>query len=176
MHERIILAGSGGQGVMTIGKAIARAAMLSNLHCTYFPSYGTEVRGGTANCQVVVSDEEIHSPVVEEADTVFALNQPSLERFAPFLTPDGLLLLNTSMAVAPEANGRLLAVPATDMANDLGNVRVANVILLGAWNRRRRLLDDDLLFDQFIYCLEGVPEKVVALNRTAYHAGADRGA
>ena len=148
MYERIIFAGSGGQGVMTLGKVVARAAMLTDLNCTYLPSYGTEVRGGTANCTVVISDDEIFSPVVESADVLFAMNEPSYKRFAPRLKPDGLLVINTSMAEPDQTNDRTVTIPATDIANELGDVRVANVVLLGAYNARRKLLDDELLFGQ----------------------------
>lgn len=172
MIERIIFAGSGGQGVMTIGKALARAAMLTDLNCTYFPSYGTEVRGGTANCRVVITDGEIYSPLVEEAETLFAMNQPSYERFRPNLKPGGLLVVNTSMATPLEADGGILAIPATDLAHELGDVRVANVILLGAYNARRKIVPDDLLFDQLCYAFGGLEGRLLALNQAAYARGA----
>jgi 2-oxoglutarate ferredoxin oxidoreductase subunit gamma len=176
MYERILLAGSGGQGVMTLGKVLARAAMLSDLHCTYLPSYGTEVRGGTANCQVIISDEEIYSPVVEAADTLIAMNEPSYRRFRGQVTPEGLIVLNTSMAQAEGANGHVLGLPASDLANDLGDVRVANAVMLGGYNGRRRLLADDLLFDQLSYAFGGLTGRLLDLNRAAFQAGLERAA
>ena len=176
MRERIILAGSGGQGVMTVGKALARAAMLEDLSCTYLPSYGTEVRGGTANCQVVIADEEIYSPLVEEADTLFIMNQPSYERFRRMLKPGGLLVINTSMAdPAGDDDGEVLGVPATGIANELGDVRVANVVMLAAYNRRRRLLPDDLLFEQVIHTFGGLEGRLLEVNRSAFAAGLEAG-
>ena len=201
MYERLILAGSGGQGIMTISKVLARAAMLSDLNCTYFPSYGTEVRGGTANCQVIISDEEIYSPIVEAADTLFAMNDPSYRRFRMQLKPGGLLVVNTSMAKVdetdargqkPEARGQraeagnpkpetrnpkpdVLAIPASELANGLGDVRVANTILLGAYNARRKIVADDLLFEQLSYAFGGLTGRLLALNRAAYQAGAQYG-
>ena len=175
MHERIIFAGSGGQGVMTLGKVLARAAMIQDLHCTYLPSYGTEVRGGTANCQVTIADEPIYSPLVEEADTLFAMNAPSYKRFRRRLRPDGLLVINTSMAAPEEDTDRnAVGVPATEIASDLGDVRVANVVMLGAYNRRRRLISDDLLFEQVSYAFGGLTGRLLDLNRAAFVAGADQ--
>jgi len=175
MHERIIFAGSGGQGVMTLGKVLARAAMVRDLHCTYLPSYGTEVRGGTANCQVTIADEAIYSPLVEEADTLFAMNEPSYKRFRPRLRSDGLLVINTSMATPePETDSDAVAVPATEIASDLGDVRVANVVMLGAYNRRRRLVPDDLLFEQVSHAFGGLTGRLLDLNKAAFAAGADR--
>jgi 2-oxoglutarate ferredoxin oxidoreductase subunit gamma len=174
MYERIIFAGSGGQGVLTLGKVLARTAMLRDLHCTYFPSYGTEVRGGTANCQVVIADEEIYSPLVEEADTLFAMNQPSYDRFGPRLRPGGFLVINTSMAAPESVDDHTIAVPATEIANELGEVRVANVVLLGAYNRRRRIVPDDLLFQQVSYAFGGLTGRLLEQNRAAFAAGAER--
>jgi len=172
MYERIIFAGSGGQGVMTLGKVVARSAMLTDLNCTYLPSYGTEVRGGTANCAVVVSDDEIFSPLVERADVLFAMNDPSYKRFSPRLKPDGLIVVNASMAEPTETGENVLAIPATDIANELGDVRVANVVLLGAYNARRKLLDDDLLFGQLSYAFGGLKGKLLEANKAAYERGA----
>ena len=173
MHEGIIFAGSGGQGVLTLGKVLARAAMKSDLQCTYFPSYGTEVRGGTANCQVVIADEEIHSPLVEEADTLFAMNQPSYDRFSRQLRSGGLLVINASMATPATADDNTIAVPATEIANELGDVRVANVVMLGAYNRRRRIVPDDLLFEQVSYAFGGLKGRLLELNRAAFERGGD---
>ena len=173
MYESIILSGSGGQGVMTLGKVLTRAAMLRDLHCTYLPSYGTEVRGGTANCQVIIADEEIYSPLVEEADTLFAMNQPSYDRFRQRLKPEGLLVVNTSMATPESVEGNTIAVPATDIANQLGDVRVANVAMLGAYNRRRRIVPDDLLFEQVSHAFGGLKGKLLELNQAAFAAGAE---
>jgi 2-oxoglutarate ferredoxin oxidoreductase subunit gamma len=97
MTEKIILAGFGGQGMMLLGKLLAQAAMADGKQVTYFPSYGTEVRGGTAVYHLIVSSEEIFSPIIEEADTLIVMNQPSYQKFKGMLKPDGLLLLNTSM-------------------------------------------------------------------------------
>ena len=133
MLERVIFAGSGGQGVLTIGKMVAEVGLDCVSHVTYFPSYGTEVRGGTANCQVILSDEEIASPIADIVDSIFIMNQPSLERFLPRLKKNGAAFINSSMAEPDITDPRIVALPVTDIANDLGDVRAANVILLGAY-------------------------------------------
>ena len=132
MEERILIAGSGGQGALTIGKFVALMAMKEH-RVTFFPSYGAEVRGGTAHCHVVISEGAIANPVVDEATVMIVMNQLSYRRFASRVRRDGLLLVNSSMVRAEPAVacGRLVAVAATQLANEMGEMRVANVILLG---------------------------------------------
>ena len=135
-EHRLIVAGFGGQGIMTLGKLLCKAAMSEGKNVTYLQSYGAEVRGGTANCQVVVGPGTIYSPLVEQADSLVMLSQLSYDRFAPVLKPGGLLLVNSS-TVSADADGRssgvrLFQAPVTELAADMGNVRVANVIMLGA--------------------------------------------
>ncbi|MHC4788483.1 MAG: 2-oxoacid:acceptor oxidoreductase family protein, partial [Planctomycetota bacterium] len=136
-EQRLIVAGFGGQGVLTLGKILCMAAMREGKKVAYLPSYGAEVRGGTANCQVVVSQETIYSPLVEEADSLIILNQLSYDRFAPVLKAGGLLLLNCSLVAADtmldHQDSLVLPLPVTEMAAEMGEVRVANVILLGAF-------------------------------------------
>jgi 2-oxoglutarate ferredoxin oxidoreductase subunit gamma len=134
--RRLIVAGFGGQGVLTLGKLLCMAAMDSGQSVTYLPSYGAEVRGGTCNCRVVLSDGEIYSPLVPEADALIVLNEPSYARFASTIKPDGVMLLNTS--AGPMGRGErppcraAVEVRATELAAELGDVRVANTIMLGA--------------------------------------------
>ena len=130
------------------------------------------MRGGTDNCQVVIGDQEIYSPLVEEADTLFAMNEPSYERFRPRLKPDGLLVINTSMAEPRSGDGNTVAVPATEMANELGDVRVANVVMLGAYNRRRQIVPDDLLFAEVSHAFGGLTGRLLELNQAAFAKGA----
>jgi 2-oxoglutarate ferredoxin oxidoreductase subunit gamma len=147
VEERLIISGFGGQGVMTIGKFAASLAMDDGREVTFFPSYGAEVRGGTAHCHLIVSDEPIISPLVEEADSLIVMNQLSYDRFRPLLRAGGLLVLNSSLAeidpAKEKAGAERVAVPATEIANEMGNVRVANVIIFGAYCARRKLLDPD---------------------------------
>jgi len=137
-HEhRLIVAGFGGQGVLTLGKLLCLAAISEGKQVTYLPSYGSEVRGGTANCNVVISTGEIFSPVVERADSLIILNELSFERFGGLVEEGGLLVLNTSLVdpgdYAQAHSARVLGVAATERALELGNLVVANVIMLGAF-------------------------------------------
>lgn len=134
LHE-VVVAGFGGQGVMLIGQLLCYAGMMEGKNVSWIPSYGPEMRGGTANCGVVVSDAELGSPVVTEPSALIAMNRPSLERFEADLQPGGLLVYNSSLIqVQPtRADIRVVAVPANEIAADLGNDRVANMVILGAF-------------------------------------------
>ena len=137
--ERIIFSGSGGQGLMFIGKLFANVMMEKVANITFFPSYGSEVRGGTANCQVIMSSEEISAPIVEHADSMILMNQPSVDRFIPALTEDGIAFVNTSLAEVPKDN-RIISIPASEMAMSFGDVRSANVVMFGAFLRNKGFL------------------------------------
>ncbi|HHW95044.1 MAG TPA: oxidoreductase [Mogibacterium sp.] len=139
----IICAGFGGQGVLVTGLIIANAAMESDKEILWYPSYGVEMRGGTANCNVKISDEEIASPFVKEADIVIALNEASVMKFEPRVKAGGTLIVNSS-TVKPRKyrdNIKVYEVPATDIANKLGNPRGANVVVLGALARNTDLFE-----------------------------------
>jgi len=136
-EHRTVVAGFGGQGILTVGKLLCMSALAEGRHVTYLPSYGSEVRGGTANCQLVFSPDPISSPLVEEADSLIIFNTLSYERFAARLKPGGLMLLNSSgtdpEGEGPAATATVLSIPAAELAADLGSVRVTNVIMLGAF-------------------------------------------
>jgi len=135
--HKMFFAGFGGQGVMLVGQMVASAAILEEKNTTYLPSYGPEMRGGTANCTVIVSDKPISSPLIFEADCVMAMNLPSLIRFEPTIKPGGILLLNKSLIHqdAKRSDITVYEIPVNDMAAELGNPRVANMIMLGAFVR-----------------------------------------
>lgn len=135
MNEEIIFSGFGGQGALFAGQLLAYSALDSGLHVTWIPSYGPEMRGGTAHCTVVVSDEPIGSPLVRRPRSVVALNLPSFEKYEQLLRPGGLMVYNVSLAPVQPSRSDLqyMAVPANDIAEQLGNVRMANVVLLGAY-------------------------------------------
>lgn len=134
MIDRIILSGFGGQGVMFIGKVLAYAGMEGNLEVCWIPSYGPEMRGGTANCSVILSDEEIHSPVIELADAGIVLNQPSYDKFLSKIKSGGTLIVNSSIVEKQKVRNdiKVVSIPATAIANDLGKTALANMICLGA--------------------------------------------
>ena len=170
MQERMIFAGYGGQGLMMLGKVMALSAMMEGKNVTWFPSYGAEVRGGTAHCHVVVTDDQIYSPLVETATALVIMNGPSLKRFSPRLA-DGAMILNTSLVDPPdEIDGKLVSVPATDIANELGNIRVANIVMLGALNAARPIVDDAMIEKALRESLKG-KEQLVGVNLAAYARG-----
>ena len=124
MTERIIIAGAGGQGIMLLGKILAQAAMRQDKFVTWLPSYGAEVRGGTAHCMVIISNTEIGSPYIDKADALIIMNQPSLERFKAKLKNKGLLIVNSSLAGRVNyQNMRISQFPFTDIAIKLGNIK-----------------------------------------------------
>lgn len=132
--QEVIMAGSGGQGVMLIGQLLAYSGMLENKHVTWIPSYGPEMRGGTANCSVIVSEEPIGSPIVHEPTVLISMNRPSLDKFEASICPGGLLLINSSLVDRPvvRTDIKTYLIPASDIAAELGNPRVANMVMLGA--------------------------------------------
>lgn len=173
MIERVIMAGHGGQGLMMIGRLLAHVAMREGKHVTFLPSYGTEVRGGTANCHVIISTEEIFSPLVEVADTLLIMNQPSYEKFKNILKPGGLLLINSSL-VHPEASTNdveLVCVPATEWAAEIGNVRVANMIMTGAYNALKKLVAIQNLLAELRSTLADKKSELFELNKKALERG-----
>ncbi|MCM8757553.1 MAG: 2-oxoacid:acceptor oxidoreductase family protein [Candidatus Omnitrophica bacterium] len=148
MTEKIIISGAGGQGVMLLGRVIAEVALNENKFTSWLPSYGAEVRGGSAFCMVVVSDEEIPSPYIEKADTLIVFNKPSLEKFISWLKPEGLLLVNSSLVpkLNPNKNIQILSFPLTEIAVKLGNIKVANMVALGIYLKRKKLFDIKTVF------------------------------
>ena len=137
-----LFAGFGGQGVMTVGKTLAYMAMRQGLNVTYFPSYGAEVRGGTANCTVVASDGPIASPVSDSPQCVVALNGPSFLKFEPKVAPGGLIIVNSTLIPKKSARPDLRAiyVAATETARQLGDARAANMVALGVLLHESRLV------------------------------------
>jgi 2-oxoglutarate ferredoxin oxidoreductase subunit gamma len=173
--ERVIIAGFGGQGVMTMGKLFASAAMREGREVTYFPCYGPEVRGGTAHCHVVISDEPICSPTVEEASALFLFNQLSYDKFRKQLGDDGLLVLNSSLAKTDPAlergsPGRSLPIPATEAANEMGSVLVTNIIMLGAYCAARKVVSADAVLAEMEHLGKGKAH-LIEINRRAFHKG-----
>lgn len=129
----LIIAGFGGQGILSAGRIVAASALLEGREVSWFPSYGPEMRGGTANCSVVISDESISSPVVNACDVLIAMNSPSLAKFAPQVKSGGLVIVDSSLAAETPAREdiTLIAIPASDIASEMGNMTFATIILLG---------------------------------------------
>jgi len=173
MQIKTIFSGFGGQGVLSMGQTIAKAAMMEGKHVTYMPSYGTEVRGGTANCTVTVSDEEIASPIASEPEFVVALNQPSFVRFQSLLVSGGFILYNSSL-IQPDSirsDIEAMGVPIMEMANKLGNTKVANMILLGAFIKVSNLINLDNLLKNLPDILGAGKAKLLKVNEEAIKCG-----
>jgi len=177
-EHRIIVAGFGGQGVLTLGRLLCVGAMKEGRQVTYLPSYGTEVRGGTANCHVVVSDGEIFSPWVEEADSLIILNELSFRRFGESIREDGLLVVNASLVEVGDYAAthpvRLLSVPATQKAAELGDVRSANVFALGTFLEASGLCSTESMREAMRERFGEGPG--LEINLRAFEAGASMGA
>lgn len=138
--EEVIIAGFGGQGIISAGKLLAQTAMQAERRVTYMPSYGAEVRGGTANCMVVVSDEPIANPVVTKPNSLIAMNKASLNKFGPRIKPAGLLVMNTSLIdTEPDLDESIevVALPIDDLAAELGSPKSANMVAIGAYLQAR---------------------------------------
>jgi len=172
MTEKIIISGAGGQGVMLLGKVLAEAAMREKKSVTWLPAYGAEVRGGTAYCMVIISDTEIGSPFIDKADTLIIMNAPSLERFKGRIGAKGLLITNSSLA--PQyAKGKLkvLHQAFTDIALKLGNIKVANMVALGAYLAQKKIVCPDTVLKVFEDMAPQGKKDLVLINTRALEEG-----
>ena len=149
MTERMVIAGFGGQGVMLMGQLLAYAATKKGLNTLWFPSYGPETRGGTANCQVIISDEEIYSPVFSECETVIAMNEPSLDKFEDKVVPGGTLFVNSDLVnrKVERTDIKVIEVPVNKIAIELGVSRVANMVMLGNYLKEANVFADKDIID-----------------------------
>lgn len=134
MYQGIRMSGFGGQGVISAGILLAQAGLLEGKNVSWFPAYGAEMRGGTANCSVVVADDEVSSPIVSRPDTAVVLNEPSLAKFEPMVKPGGLLIVNSSLVnTKPRRSDiKVALVPCNAIAQELGSIKIANMVALGA--------------------------------------------
>lgn len=134
MQKEIIISGFGGQGVLFAGQVIAYAAMDAGMQVTWIPSYGPEMRGGTANCTVVIADQEIGSPLVKHPPLAIALNLPSFDKYESLMSPGGTLVVNQSMVdhAAQRTDIQVIMVPANEIAEEIGNKRLTNMVVVGA--------------------------------------------
>lgn len=172
MITRTIFAGFGGQGVLLMGYVMSHGAMLKGLNVTYFPSYGAEMRGGTANCTVTLSDRKIASPVASNPDILVAMNYPSLEKFEPSLVKDGLAFLNSSLIEENPSrpDTRAVHVPTVELAREVGSERTANMVMIGALFAKTNLLTLNEAVEGMQAALEG-KEKFFEMNRKGIERG-----
>jgi 2-oxoglutarate ferredoxin oxidoreductase subunit gamma len=147
MTQEIIIAGFGGQGVVSSGIILSYAGLIENKHVTFFPSYGAEMRGGTANCSVVISSDPVASPIVANPDIVILMNEPSLARFEPTVKSQGVLFFNQTLITSrPKRKDiTVIAVEANAIAEELGQGRIANMVMLGVMAKKTGLLKIETL-------------------------------
>jgi len=175
MHFDTIIAGFGGQGILLMGDLLAYAAMEEGKEVTYLPTYGVEMRGGTANCTVTIANEPIGSPVTVSPDAAVVMNEESLDKFQPRVKRGGLLLVNTSFV--PEGKAmrtglEVVLVPANDLAAQLGNSKMSNMVVLGALVERTRVVDLETVKSSLIKVLPARNRKHIPLNIKAMDLGA----
>jgi len=177
MQTEVVFAGFGGQGVLTAGKFLALAGMEEGKEVCWMPAYGPEMRGGTANCTVVLSDNRIGSPIIANPKVAIAMNLPSLDKFEPALVPGGLCIINSSLIERDAQRDDLdvLKVPCNKMAIDLGNPKVANMIILGALLGKMPLVKIDTIkkIIEKTFTKKGIA--IVELNYKALEAGIEAG-
>lgn len=173
MLERILFSGSGGQGVLLAGKLLATAAMKIIPHVTLFPSYGAEVRGGTSNCEVVLSSDEISSPVCEKFDSMILMSRGGAQRFLTPSIRDCLVLLNVSLCEPPEVPP-VVAIRATEWASDLGDTRIANFVMLGAYLSRKPVIPPEDMEACIRSFFTAKAEEALDLNLAGFKAGLTR--
>ena len=173
MERSTILAGFGGQGILFAGTVLARAAMLEGREVLWIPSYGPEMRGGTASCTVIIADDPIGSPIVDRADAVVALNPPSLAKFEEAVIPGGLLVLNSTLieAVPQRLDLEIASVPCTELARAAGDDRLVSVVALGALIARRPIVSLEALRAALAAVVQAKHPEILAADLAALEAG-----
>jgi 2-oxoglutarate ferredoxin oxidoreductase subunit gamma len=173
MEAQFLIAGFGGQGILLIGQLMAKAAMHEGKNVSWMPSYGPEMRGGEANCAVVISTEPIGSPLVTEPPVAVIMNLPSLKKFEPTMEKGGMLLYNTSLIdAAPErCDTKIVPIPCNEIAESLGNSRVANMVMLGAIIEATQVITPDSAMDALKDVFGEKKANLLPLNRSALEAG-----
>jgi len=175
MQERIIMAGFGGQGVMSMGQLLTYAGMIENKNVSWLPSYGPEMRGGTANCNVMVSDELIGSPIVTEATAAIVMNRPSLDKFEKDVIKGGNLLINSSLIdrKSERDDVNVYYIPANEIAVELGNAKAANMVMLGAYLELSNAVEVNSIIEAFKKVFGESKANLIPLNQKALERGAE---
>lgn len=174
MTENVLIAGFGGQGIMSMGQMLCYGGMIDGREVSWLPSYGPEMRGGSANVMVIVSDEPIGSPVFSKSGCFMAMNLPSLDKFEDSVVPGGKLLINSSLIgrKAARTDIDVYYIPANDIANELGNGRVAGVVMLGAYLKLSGVLKQESALGALKKVLGEKKADLVPVNKAALERGA----
>ncbi len=176
MEEKIVIAGFGGQGVMALGQLLTFSGMTEGKNVSWLPSYGPEMRGGTANCNVVISTEKVGSPVVIDSTSAIVMNRPSLDKFEEGVVENGKLFINSSLIdrETTRDNIDVYYIPANEIANDLGNPRVANMVMLGAYLEATKSVEVDTILNKAFQAVFGESKAhLLPINKEALEKGAD---
>ena len=173
LSEKVIIAGFGGQGVMTMGQMLSYCATEKDINTLWFPSYGPETRGGTANCSVTISDAYVNSPVISTPDSIIIMNKPSLAKFQPKLKVGGFCFVNTSLVLDVEyrEDVKVYEIPVNDIALQLGNLKVANMVMLGAYLAITKVFTEEDILDIMKKKFTGSKASLIDVNRKALEAG-----
>lgn len=173
MLEELIVAGFGGQGVLSMGMTLAYAGMVEEKEISWMPSYGPEMRGGTANCITIVSSKKISSPIISQFDTAILLNQPSMDKFSPRVKPGGLLLYESGNIFKPStrADVQLIGIPATTEAIRMKNAKIMNMIMLGAYLELKPVVSIDSIMKALVKVLPEKYHHLLEVNRQALETG-----
>jgi 2-oxoglutarate ferredoxin oxidoreductase subunit gamma len=173
MYQGVIMSGFGGQGIISAGILLAYSGMVDGKNVTFFPAYGAEMRGGTANCSVVVSSEEVASPVVSTPDSLIVMNEPSLLKFEPALKPQGLLLINKSLVSSQPKRSDITAVTidANKIAEEIGTVKCANMVMLGALIGRTEAVSLESLIQTLPKVFSRAKKEMIDINVEALKKG-----
>jgi 2-oxoglutarate ferredoxin oxidoreductase subunit gamma len=177
MERSTLIAGFGGQGILFAGKILAEAGLLEGREVLWIPSYGPEMRGGTASCTVIVADRPIGSPIVDRADHAVVLNPPSMAKYTPLVAPGGLLVVNTTLIEAEPGRDdiELLEVPCTALARKAGDDKLVSVVALGALVGRRRFVEPASVHAAFELLLGSKRPDLIAADIAAFDAGYEAG-
>lgn len=177
MKTELICAGFGGQGVLTIGRLIAQAGMKEGKHVTWMPSYGPEMRGGTANVMAVVADEPIASPIVSFPDVLVALNQPSIDKFAPSLKEGGLIIINSNMCPhgCKRTDVQKVSAPMNDISKEIGSDRVLNMLAIGMVIGRTGIIKYETMEEDLTAFLKAKDPELLQQNLEAIRRGIELG-
>lgn len=176
MNEKVIMAGFGGQGIMAIGKILAYAGMVENKEVSWLPSYGPEMRGGTANCGTIVSDTPIGSPVItNDATAAIIMNLPSLDKFENDVVPGGIIIVNSSLIdkKVSRTDVKTYYVNANEIATELGTAKAANMVMLGAYLELCKTVKIETALHAFLKVFGENKAKLIPLNEKALKAGAE---
>lgn len=173
LYEEILLAGFGGQGIMLLGKLLTYAGMREGMYVTYIPSYGAEVRGGTAYCNVIISSEEIASPIISSPSTAIIMNEPSFDKYQSSVKEGGLLLLNSTLILSESDRKdiEIISIPATALADEIGSIQSANMIMLGCLLARKSIVKKETIIEGLKKSLSRRKSDLLEINIKSLNKG-----